>query len=302
MNLKAIILGVFLILIIWIGYVAYAVMTAEPQVEAKWGNVSDSTTEIIIDASLRHPLLVPVGINELSINFTGVKVAWVNEFNYGATKSDMSLSLLIDNYNLVRSLINYLDNGQQGEAEIVFKGKVLGLIPINADIKENISENILGYLNFTAESREYLNGLFQTPALLGTKVDWAGESHGKALLVTHMKFYNPNSYPLPVANTSFDIYANGIKIGYGSTKKAVVIPAKGYATIDVDTYIYENALPKVWALHVQNGEKSTVRADIFLNLKLLGKEYNVKIASYEETVQTNIMGELNRMLNDMLKG
>ena len=302
MNLKTILLGAFLILLIWIGYVAYAVMTAEPQVEARWGNVNEKTTEIVIDASLRHPLLVPISVNELSLNFTGVRVAWVKEFNYGSTKSEMSLSLLIDNYNLVRSLINYLDNGQQGEAEVILKGSVLGVIPINADIKQNISENVLSYLNFTAESREYLNGLFLTPALVETKVDWAGEKGGKALLVAHMKFYNPNSYHLPVANTSFDIYANGIKIGYGSTKKAVVIPAKGYATIDVDTYIYENALPKVWALHVQNGEKSTVRADIFLNLKLLGKEYNVKIASYEETVQTNIMGELNRMLNDMLKG
>ncbi|WP_457751953.1 LEA type 2 family protein [Thermococcus sp.] len=302
MNLKVIILGVFLILIIWIGYVAYAAMTAEPHVEAKWGNVNEKTTEIIIDASLRHPLLVPASINELSINFTGVKVAWVKEFNYGATKSDMSLSLLIDNYNLVKALINYLNNGQNGEINVILKGKVLGIIPVNKEIKETISENVLGYLNFTAESREYLNGLFQTPALLGTKVDWAGERNGKALLIAHMRFYNPNNYPLPVANTSFDIYANGIKIGYGSTEKAVVIPAKGYATINVDTYIYENALPKVWALHVQNGEKSTVRAEIFLNLKLLGKEYNVKIASYEETIQTNIMEELNRMLNDMLKG
>ncbi len=302
MKLKTILIGAFLILLIWIGYVAYAVTTAEPHVEAKWGNVNEKTTEIIIDASLRHPLLVPVSIKELSLNFTGVRVAWVKEFNYGSTKSEMNLSLLVDNHNLVRSMINYLNNGQQGEVDIILRGSVLGVIPINADIKKNISENILSYLNFTAESREYLNGLFLTPALVETKVDWAGEKNGEALLVTHMRFYNPNSYPLPVANTSFNVYANGIKIGYGSTKKALMIPAKGYATVDVDTYIYENRLPEVWALHVQNGEKSRVRADIFLNLRLLGNEYEIKIASYEEKVQTNIMEELNRMLNEMLKG
>lgn len=58
----------------------------------------------------------------------------------------------------------------------------------------------------------------------------------------------------------------------------------------------------MWALHVQNGERSRVRADIFLNLSLLRVKYNVRIATYEETIQTNIMGELNRMLEDMMKG
>jgi len=302
MNLRAVIIGVILILIVWMGYVAYAVMTLEPQLEAKWGNVSENTTEIIINANLGHPLLVPVGINELSVNFTGVRIAWMDRFRYGVTKSNMTISLLIDNHNLVRSLINYLDNGERGQAEVVFRGKVLGLIPINTDVKENVSEDVLSYLNFTAESREYLNGLFKTPALLGTKVEWGGERDGKALLVTHMTLYNPNSYPLPIANTSFEIYANGIKIGSGSTKKGVVIPAGGYATIDLDTYLYEDELPKVWALHIQNGERSTIRTDITLELKLPGGDYTVKIPSYEETVQTNIIEEINRMLNEMAKG
>ena len=302
MNLKTVLLGAFLILIIWIAYVAYAVMNAEPRAEARWGDVNEKTTEIIIDASLKQPLLVPISVKELSLNFTGVEIARVKDFEYGSTKSEVRLSLLLDNHNLVRSLINYLDNGQQGEAELILRGSVLGVIPINLDVKENISEDILSYLNFTAESREYLNGLFLTPALVETKVDWAGEEKGEARLIAHMKFYNPNGYPLPVANTSFDLYANGIKIGYGSTKKPIIIPAKGYAMVDVDTHIYEESLPEVWALHVRNGEESRVKADIFLNIRVLGNQYEVKIASYEETVRTEIMKELNRMLSEMLEG
>ncbi len=300
MNLKTLIIVAILLFLLWMGYVAYAVTTAEPQVEARWGKVNEKTSEIVINANLRHPLMVPVSVKELSINFTGVKVAWIEGFKYGSTKNNLTLSLLLDNHNLVRALVNYLNNGEKGNVEIILRGNVLWIIPINSEIKENISEKILEKLNFTAESKEYLNGLFKTPSLLGTKVEWLGEKRGKALLIVHMKFYNPNSYPLPVANASFDLYANGVKVGYGSTERALIMPAKGYATLNVTLTIDEGTLPKVWAIHVERGEKSTVKADIFLNLRLFGREYTVKIASYEEKVQTSIMDSINAALNDML--
>ncbi|ASJ08149.1 hypothetical protein A3L11_02460 [Thermococcus siculi] len=300
MNLKLIILGVILIIIAWIGYVAYAAYTASPTINAQWGYVDEKTTEIWIDARLSKPLLVPASVENLTIEFMGIPVARVARFDYSATSTDVSMALAIDNQNLVNSLVRYLDNGQRGTVLILLRSKLLGVIPINADIKEEISENVLAYLNFTAESKEIANGLVKTPELVETTFDWAGEEDGKAVLVAHMKFYNPNGFPIPVGNVSFDAYANDIKIGHGKTVNRITIPAKGYATLDVETYIIEDALPKVWATHIKNGEVSKVRADIFLDIEFMGQEYRAKLVSYEETVQTDIMGELNSMLDDMI--
>ncbi|NJE01973.1 LEA type 2 family protein [Thermococcus sp. JdF3] len=300
MNLKYLLLGLALIFIVWVGYVAYAAYTLSPRVSAQWGYVDEETTEIWIDAKLNRPLLIPASIENMTIEFTGIPIARVERFDYSATGSDVSMVMAIDNHNLVRSLARYLDDGQRGTVLITLHGKLLKVIPVDADIRQEISENVLAYLNLTAESRELAGGLVKSPALVETTFDWAGERDGKAVIIAHMKFYNPNRFPVPVSNVSFDAYASGIRIGYGKTIKGAIIPANGYATIDVETYIEEDSLPKVWAIHIKSGEVSKVRADIFFDLNVMDQHYSVKLASYEETIQTDIMGELNRMLGDML--
>ncbi|KUH33119.1 hypothetical protein APY94_07575 [Thermococcus celericrescens] len=300
MKLRYIIVGLALVFIVWAGYVVYAASTLSPSINAQWGYVDEETTEIWIDAKLNRPLLIPASIENVTIEFTGIPIARVERFDYSATGSDVSMVMAIDNHNLVRSLARYLDEGQRGTVLITLHGKLLKVIPVDADIQQEISENVLAYLNFTAESKELAGGLVKSPALVETTFDWAGERDGKAVITAHMKFYNPNRFPIPVSNVSFDAYASGIRIGYGKTIKGAIIPANGYATIDVETYIEEDSLPKVWEIHIKSGEVSKVRADIFFDLNVMDQHYSVKLASYEETIQTDIMGELNRMLGDML--
>ncbi|NJE10931.1 LEA type 2 family protein [Thermococcus sp. MAR1] len=300
MNWKLLILGVVLIFIIWAGYVAYAAITASPTIHASWGYVDEKTTEIWVDAKLSKPLLVPVSIKNLTVVFSGIPVMRIERFEYKPTKTEVSLVIGVDNRNLVRGLANYLKHGQRGEVEIILNGTFLKAIPLNLDLKKEISENILAYLNFTAESKEFAGGLIKSPALVETTFDWAGERNGKVVLIAHMKLYNPNKFPVPVTKLSFQAYANSIEIGEGETSKETVIPAKGYATIDVRMYINEDSLPKVWEIHVRNGEASRVTADIFLRVNLMGNYYDIKLASYEEIIRTHIIEDLNDLLNQML--
>ncbi len=299
MRWKLLFAGLTLAILIWIGYVAYAAVTAEPELKARWGEVSEAQTGIIIDGTLAKPLMVPASIENLTIEFTGVPVARIDEFNYTPTGRDIGILLTIDNHNLVRALVNYLNAGQRGEVRIILHGKLLGVVPVNLDLKQTISEDILSRLNFTAESQEYLGGMVKTPALVETTFDWAGEQNGKAVLMAHMKFYNPNAYPVPIGNVSYDVYANGVKAAYGSSENGVVLPARGYGRMILKTYVIESALPKVWELHVRNGEESKVRADIFMTIKILNNYYQIKLGSYEETVKTNIMDQLNEMLGSI---
>ncbi|CAD5245289.1 LEA type 2 family protein [Thermococcus camini] len=300
MKLRYIILGLALIFIIWVGYVAYAAYTLSPRVSSQWGYVDEKTTEIWIDARLSKPLLVPVSIKNLTVVFSGIPVMRIERFKYEPTKTEVSLVIGVDNRNLVRGLISYLESEQRGEVDIILNGTFLKAIPINLDLKKGISENILAYLNFTADSKEIAGGLIKSPAVVETTFDWGGEKNGKAVLVAHMKLYNPNRFPVPVTKLSFQAYANSIKIGEGETSKKTVIPAKGYATIDVRMYINEDSLPKVWEIHIRNGEASRVTADIFLRVNLMGNPYDIKLASYEEIVRTHIIEDLNNLLNQML--
>ncbi|ASJ06177.1 LEA type 2 family protein [Thermococcus pacificus] len=298
MNLKAAILGLAIAIILWAGYAVYAAYTLHPQLSAQWGYVDEKTTEIWLDAELSKPLLVPASISNLTIEFMGVPIAEAERFDYSPTGRNARLALAVDNKNLVRALVKYFESGQRGTVNVALRGKLLGVIPINTDIHQEISENILGYLNLSAESKDVAGGLVKTPALVGTTFDWVGEEGGNAVLTAHIKLYNPNGFAIPVGNISFEIQANDIKVGHGKTTKGVVIPAKGYATVDVKTYIEEDSLPKVWATHIRNGEVSKVKADVFLDMTFMKQSYRIKLASYEESVETDIMGELNSMLNE----
>ncbi len=299
MKWKLLLAGLALVLLVWIGYVGYAAITAHPELKARWGDVSEAKTDIIIDGTLARPLMVPASIENLTIEFVGIPVARIAEFNYSPTGREIGILLAVDNHNLVRALVNYLNNGQRGNVNVIVRGKLLGVVPVNLDLKRSISENILSRLNFTAESKEYFGGILKSPALVETKFDWAGERNGKAILLAHMKFYNPNSFPIPIGNVRYDVYANGIKAAYGSSENGVVLPARGYGNMTLKTYIIESALPKVWELHVKNGEESKIRADVFMTVKVLNNEYQIKLGSYEETVKSNIMGQLNEMLSNL---
>ena len=291
----------FLVLLLWGGYVVYAALTASPQFNARWGTVNEDVTNIIITGEWKKPLLIPIEVQKLAINFTGIEIAKVSEFKYNPTSTSATVVVSIDNNNLVKALINYLNNGQKGTAVISVNGKFLRAIPLNLNLKEEINEDILGQLNFTAESKEVLGGLARTPALVSTKVEWKGEEGNTGILVAHMKFYNPNDFPVAIGAISFDFYANGIKIGEGHTTKTIVVPGKGYATMPVETDINESALPEVWALHVRNGEESTLIINLYLMIKLSGREINVKLLSQKETVKTDIMGQLNKALDELSK-
>lgn len=302
MNWKLPVPGLVLVVMVWLGYVIYAVVTASPTVHASWGYVDENTTELWVNAKLDKPLLVPVEVDNLSLSLAGIPVARVARFDYSATRPDISMAIAIDNRKLIRALVAYMNNGQRGELGIHLGGKFLWVIPVNLNQKEEVSEDILSHLNFTTESKELAGGLVKTPALVGTKFEWIGERNGEAVLIAHMKLYNPNGFPVPVGKVSFDAYANGVRIGQGKSLKTVVIPARGYATVNVETLIDENALPGVWEAHVKNGEISRLKVNLYLDITALGRDYHIKLISREETLETDIIGTINGMLENLSLG
>lgn len=292
---------IILIIILWGVYVAYSVTTSPPVFKARWGQVTEEKTEIVITGKFQRPLLVPAKLDNLTMYFTGVKVAELEKFDYNPTKTNVTLVIALSNPNLIRAFANYLNGGQKGYFEIDIAGKALSVIPFNFKVKENFTMDILDKLNFTAESKPVLGGLAETPALLGTKVRWLGEEKNKGRLDVEMLLYNPNSFPIPVTNLTFNLYANGIKIGTGYLKEGKIIPANGYAKLDAIVVIDENQLPKVWAIHVRNGERSKVDVEIMLSANLAGRSIEIPLKTESVEVQTHIMEDINKALENITR-
>ncbi|WP_099209393.1 LEA type 2 family protein [Thermococcus henrietii] len=291
---------VLLALLLWGAYVTYAFLSSPPKFKAHWGNVTKTTTELIITGEWSKPVILPVSMNNVTLKFMGIELGGTKNVSISSKNSTVVLSL--DNRNLVRALFKYLDSGQNGTALISFSGRFLKVIPFRFTVKRKITLNVLEGLNFTSKSRPILGGLVYTPALLGTKVSWGGEKGNEGILIVDMDFYNPNSFPIPVANLTFDLYADGIKVGKGYLPKATVIPANGYATVRAVIELDETVLPEVWALHVENGEESTVRVELNLSVNVLGKAIQIPLQTEEKVVRTDIIGEINRALSQLTRG
>jgi len=297
--IKKLIGVVLLVILLWGGYVAYAALTANPHFSARWGPVNESVTTIIISGEWKRPLLVPVEIQTIAVNFTGIEVVRVSKFDYSPTGTSATIVVNVDNGNLVKALTNYFNNGERGTAVIGLKGKFLKFIPIDLHVKEELKEDVLGQLNFTAKSKDVLGGLAKTPALVGTRVEWKGEEDDQWVLVAYMRFYNPNDFPIPIGNLSFELYANGVKISEGHTTETVIVLPKGYATLPVEMRVEEKLLPKVWAMHVRNGEESELTMNLYLTAELGGREISIKLPTQSETIKTDIIGQLNEALNEL---
>ncbi|WP_297437473.1 LEA type 2 family protein [Thermococcus sp.] len=298
--IKRILLISLVALLIWGSYVAYAVLTLHPTFSVKWGHVDENITELEISGNLGKPLLVPLSLKDASLSLNGIGVAAIKDFKYSAVRNRASAVVAINNKNLIGAFIAYMNNGEKGKAVLHVRGRLLGLIPLNYNLSESINDDVLGGFNFTAESRPITVGgleVGQTPAILETKTDWGGTEGSYAVLIGHVRLYNPNRMPIPVNNISYTIKVDGIRVGKGGIIKGAVVPAGGYATVDVRIMIDTSMLPKVWVAHVKAGEESTVSATVYLDMNLLGRNYRIPVETTNTTVKTNFLGTLRKLLN-----
>ncbi|WP_456367471.1 LEA type 2 family protein [Thermococcus sp.] len=296
--IKKLIAIVVLILLLWGGYVAYAVITAKPVLEAHWGNVSEDSVEIVVDARLDKPLLLPLGLDNFTFLFNNIEVATLDKFEYSPLSKNLSLVVKINSRNLIRSIERYFDANQMGEVIVDVKLNLLGLIHPKFTTSKVVQQDVLKNLNFTAEEKPILGGLLYTPAVVSTEVSWMGAENNSWNFRVYVTLKNPNSIPLAVSNVEFDIFANGIYIGKGEVSKGVVIPANGMATVPLEVKIRSDLLPGVLAEHIRNGETSTVRADFYITLTAGGERSRIKLVSEEKTIRTHIMESINQILRE----
>ncbi|MCD6525367.1 MAG: LEA type 2 family protein [Thermococcus sp.] len=293
--------AVFIVLVIWGGYIAYTLSTASPKVSAEWGAVSEKTTEIKVSMDLQRPLLTPLDVEDLRFLFMDEQVGRLAELDYSPFGTEIKASLELDNEKVVDALLKYLENGERGDFTVVAKPKVLFLSG-EFNVSKEIDEKVLDKIHLTAQSQEIAGlSLLKTPELKDTIVRYEGKEGDRAVFITELVLYNPNPYPIPVIKTGYKVWVNGLKLGDGESLKATVIPAGGMVRIPVKTYVLLSNIPKAWEMHVRNNETSTVRAEIFLRLQIsipgFSGTKDVTLKTINQTVKTDLIGEINRALS-----
>lgn len=86
---------------------------------------------------------------------------------------------------------------------------------------------------------------------------WGKVTESTTEIITTVKVYNPNPFPLPLKDILTEVYINGIKMGEGSALSAHIEP-NSESTVIITTYVDNSKIPQWWRSHITNGEESTV--------------------------------------------
>ncbi len=136
-----------------------------------------------------------------------------------------------------------------------------------------------------------LLGCIGKPQIKGISSKWGKVTESTTQILTDVKIYNPNPFPIPIKNIVTNIYMNGIKMGSGSALKAGIAP-QSTSTVVLSTIIDNNKIPEWWVSHIRNGERTTITIKGYFVLDL--KLFSINLPfDYSNEIKTNILSSLS---------
>ncbi|ALV63666.1 hypothetical protein ADU37_CDS19670 [Thermococcus sp. 2319x1] len=289
------ILGVIgLIVFLWVAYLGYTLITLTPQIRAEWGYVDENTIEL--DAAVYFGKSLPISINikEADLYWAGIKVGTLKDLKIGFLKDSARGVLVLKNREIVEALKEHIRNGEQSDIKIEVRGSIFGIPIIGGSFSQPLKTDLLSYIgNITIESS---GDLIKTPAIEGMPSKWGEINENSIEILSDLKLYNPNPFPLPLFGVKYYIDANGYQVAQGELLEKVIIPANGRGTAKIRTVVDTNVLPEVIAEHIKRGERSEVTLKLTLSVKVLNQEMEMPLPEIKKRVETNIIEQLNLAL------
>ena len=292
MRIAKIIIAVILILMVWVGYLGYVAINLKPKVIAEWGYVDDKTTELWFHIYLGKDIPISISIDNLTIEWAGIKIGKIENMKLGFMQDRVDGVLVIDNYKVIDALKNHIKNNEKSIIKMSVQASIFGIPFLKKDFSQEVETDILSYFDITTESR---GSLIKTPAIEGVFSKWGPVEDNSIIVFSDIRLYNPNSFPVPVSDITFDTTANGYEITKGELINSVVLPAKGTAIAKVEVEIDASQLPKVWAEHIKRGEESELNISVYLRARILNRDVRLNIADIQKEIKTDILGQINSM-------
>ena len=292
MRIAKIIIAVILILMVWVGYLGYVAINLKPKVIAEWGYVDDRTTELWFHIYLGKGIPISISIDNLTIEWAGIKIGKIENMKLGFMQDRVDGVLVIDNYKVIDALKNHIKNNEKSIIKMSVQASIFGIPFLKKDFSQEVETDILSYFDITTESR---GSLIKTPAIEGIISKWGPVEDNSIIVFSDIRLYNPNSFPVPVSDITFDTTANGYEIADGKLIDSVVLPAKGTAIAKVEVEIDASQLPKVWAEHIKRGEESELNISVYLRARILNRDVRLNIADIQKEIKTDILGQINSM-------
>ncbi len=261
-----------------------------------WGEVNESTTEILVNIDVYNPNPFPIPLKDVIVN------VYMNGIDMGRghaikaeipanSESTIVVAICLDNNRIPEWWVSHVRNGEETmmdiKGDLVFDLKVFDFkLPL--EFSNPIRTDILSSMLSKPETVS-IDGLTEI-TIKSIESHWGNVNDRWTEIITIANIYNPNPYPILIISFDYTIKMNGILVGKGSEDLNAVIPPKSDTKLTLITKIVNDKLKEWWVTHIKNGEKSTVEIEIRPKVKVAGRVISFSLTKRTFEIRTKFLG------------
>jgi len=306
MSKGALLLLILLLIAVALGAGYYFYYGAKPPSEAmkpevrnitnSWGEVTSNTTEVVTNIVVYNPNPIPIPVKSAAFDMylNDIKIVSGSSNNISLpakAESTIVLMSLIDNTKIPEALASHINQHEVStvniSGNIVFDLKAFEYT-YPFELSSKLETNLLAGLNINKPRDISVGPLKLT--LESLESTWGSVSPGVIEINHRAVIYNDQPVPIPVTRIDYEIYANNIKIGEGTTYNPVVLKAKADTLLPFTTEIDASKLSDWWVSHIENNETTHLVVKIYSVIEFSNIEYRFELYSVESDIHTNILG------------
>jgi LEA14-like dessication related protein len=288
---------------------AYAVgilgVPSVENVENRFGDVDNSTTEIETDLTVYNPNPIGIRLGGVGVNYTvamnGIEMATgeKNGVGIGTGNSTVSLTTLLQNDRIPEWWASHVNGGERTALTVdaTVSSSTLGQSAGFSPVNRSIETDILGQFNSTEDQPVNANvPLVDDPILVieERRASWGEATTETTPIDMEFRVFNPKQQPVVVSNIGYNITMNGIDVGSGETEEAVSIPPEAAEEVGLPTAMRTQALDEWWVSHLQNNQVTQLTIDFYVEVSPPGSGETIRVplddATYTKTIETDFFG------------
>lgn len=130
--------------------------------------------------------------------------------------------------------------------------------------------------------------------------DWADTTEESINISSQGYVHNPNSFSINISSlkVAYRLKLNGIELARGG-KQGLNIAAEDNNTIEVETQLDPEKVPKWWVRHMNNNEVSSLEVPLSVDLEVLGKPISVDGITYTDSIETDLESKMDQAISQV---
>jgi len=272
-------------------------------VENRFGEVTNETTTIDSDLTVRNPNPVGVTLGGVTIDY-GVSMNDVSMANgskegvsVGTGNTSVPFTTVLDNSRTPAWWVSHVSNGEHTDLRVdATATSSLAERSYSTQVSRDVNTSVIEA--FRTDEPKPLNAsspVVSDPVLIleRTEAEWGTVNEERTEVEMTLHLRNPKPYPIPVSEIGYDIYMNNITMGSGEAARTTTIAPGETVAVEATTVIRTGKLDEWWVSHLRQNQATDLRMPFYLVIDLSnggGGEHRIELDSYERTIETDVFG------------